>query len=296
MSIEPVDIYVKDAQPIPAAIAGVTVKVFSQNGSTVQGQNTTDTSGLAAFLLPDGTYSVRLYKQGVAFLNPFIIEVLSAPVAPQTNTFDLTGYPLTPPLVSDPRLCVAYGYFRTPSGAPAEGIDIHIINKFNPLSMDGAAVLSERVTVRTDMTGYVEVPLIRNAQYDVTVQGLNQLVRTISVPDAPNVNMPDLLFPVVSVVSFSPAGPYTVQVGQELVLTPTVTASDGQDLGLGIEDVVYRSSDTEVLGVFVSASTVTLRGIAAGSAQLTVTRQDNSIVRIPDTGVSGQPIAVTVTP
>lgn len=301
MSYESVDIFVKDTTLLRNPIAGVVVKVFSSNGVIVFGQSTTDAGGKASFLLPSGqTYSTRLYKQNVGFANPLMFEVLDpADLLPgQTNSFDMSGAILTPPTVTDPRLCVAYGFFRDPSGAPAEGIDLHFINKFKPLWMDGAAVMSEKVIQRTDNKGYAEVSLFRNAQYDVQIQGLHPYSRLIYVPDAPNVNLPDLLFPVVSSVSFDVGGPYELSMSgtNELVLVPTVLASDGRVLDkTAVDDVCYKSSDDSVMAVLWSSDNIVLRAIGPGTAQLKVERLDNSIVRIPDVGIAGQPVTVTVT-
>lgn len=293
MSLESVDVYIKDSlhgDPIP----GVIVRVYSSDGATFYTQVTTDAFGLAAFLLDsdNSPYQLRFYKLHVSLPNPKYITVLSAPVAPQTNVFDVVADLVAPPTATDPRLCTAYGFFRRPDGTPAANVDVHFIAKFKPLLLDGDAVVTERTTAKTDAKGYLQVNLIRCGQYDVTVQGIEDEQRVIAVPDAPNVSLPALLFPVVDRIDFSPVGPWAVAVGQEIQVTPTVYASDGNQVDSF--DVIWSSSDPSVLAVLPSGGVLTLRGVATGSASVLATRADQSIVRIPDTPIVGVPVAVTV--
>lgn len=298
MSYEAVDFYIKDTTPSRSPLAGVVVKVFSQDGRLVYAQSTTDADGHVGFLLQSGiTYQTRFYKFQVGFTNPQFFTVLPAPLPPgQSNVFDVKAEVLVPPTPLDARLCTAYGYFRDITGAPQSNVDIHFIAQFNPVWLDGAAVLKERVIIRTDEKGYAQVNLIRNGQYSVTIQGEEDVLRTISVPDAPNVNLADLIFPVVEKIVLNPPGPYTIRVGQELTVAVQVLASDGQNLGTGRGDVMYASSNPDVLSYTCSPVALTLIGVAPGTAALQVTRTDQSIVHIPDAGIQGQPLVVTVRP
>lgn len=294
MGYEPVDFVVKDSSPLHNPVEAVLVKVFSEDGRLVFDQSQTDASGHVGFLLASGfTYQARFFKRNVSFTNPRLFEVLAAP---ETNLFDIPAQIATPPAPTDPRLCTAYGYFRTGTGAPASGVDVHFIPKFKPLLLDGSAVLTERAIIRTDDAGYGQINLIRLGQYDVTVQGFEDYTQKITVPDAPNVNLPDLLFPVVASVAFDPPAPYALAVGAELVLSPTVVATDGEVLGgTALGDVVWGSSDRAVLAVMPAGDKITLRGLAPGSASILATRADYSIIRYPDLPISGQPAMVTVT-
>ena len=298
MGFSAVDVYVNDTSPTQSPVAGVTVKVLSQDGKLTYSLTTTDAQGHAGFLLPDSqTYQMRLYKFGVSFSQPVLFSVLAEPLAPgQTNAFDVAAVLVTPPVPNDARLCTAFGYFRDVTGAPQSNVQIHFIAKFDPVWLDGAAVVSERVVVSTDCRGYVQVNLIRNGQYECTVEGEEDITRTINVPDAPNVNIADLIFPVVQQVVTSPQGPFTIATGASLTIDLTFYGSDGENLGLGIGDVLFSVSDTTVLGyALVNPTGVTLIGIAPGTAQFIMTRADKSIVRIPDPGILGSPIVVTVT-
>ena len=294
MSFEPVDFYVVDTTPLALPIPGTVVKVYSQDGKQVFGQQTTDVNGVSSFMLPsDIPLQVRFYKQQVLIKNPQYLTVLQAPL---TNSFTITGELFTLPASTDPRLCMCYGFFRNIAGAPASNLDIQIIAIFDPLLLDGAGVLTERVTVRTDSKGYVEVPLIRNGQYGVVMEGFEDKTRTISVPDQLNVNLPDLIFPVVGSVSFDPPGPYSIPLGSSLTITPTVMATDGENLGLGTADVTWTADDQSIVSVSpIPPSTLILAGRVRGSTVLRATRNNRTIIRIPDPGILGNLVPITIT-
>ena len=174
MSYEICDFFVTDSTPVAAPVAGVTVKILSADGKTTYGQTVTTSSGVAAFLLPSGVaLQARFYKFQVGFTNPQLFTVASG----QTNTFTVTADILTPPVPLDARLCTAFGYFRDVTGAPQANVDVQFIAKFDPVWLDGAAVLKERISVRSDHNGYMQVNLIRNGQYNCTVSGEEDITR-----------------------------------------------------------------------------------------------------------------------
>ncbi len=299
MPFESVDFYVKDSTPAKNPVAGVVVKVMSPNGALVYGQQQTDGTGKASFLLPSENpqYQARFYKFGVSFKQPQLFSVLPSPLSVgQTNIFDAEAVVLTPPVPTDMRLCTAYGYFRDITGAPQANVEIHFIARFQPVWLEGAAVVTERIIRRTDAKGFVQVNLIRNGQYDCTVQGEEDILRRIDVPDLPNVNIADLIFPVVERIVTVPAGPIAMQKGESLELELHVMASDGNDLGIASGEVYIRSSDPNTVTFGMTPTGLRLTALEVGAAAIQFERADRSIVRIPDAGLSGQPVLVTVSP
>lgn len=294
MAYVPVNVKVVDSDPQQTPIAGVTVAVLSIDGRTVLTTAATDGFGVAEFLLDIGNYQLRFYKQQVNFRRAVAVQVLDTPAI---NDFVVSGQSFIPPICLDQRLCVGYGFFRDVTGAPAANLEIQFIAKFMPLWLEGAGLLSERRAVRTDKTGYVQINLIRCAQYDVVIQGYEDNIRQISVPDEPNVNIPDLVFPIVSQIVFNPAGPYSLVVGVDQVVTPTVYSSDENTLSAieVMSQVQWSVDDPTVAVVLPAAGTLTLRGLAPGSTTLRATRLDQTIVHIPDPGILGQPVPITVT-
>lgn len=293
MALEPVDILVTDDSLSQTPMSEVVVRVYDSTGTTFITQSDTGLDGIAAFLLnAPSNYQARFYKFATSFKQPQLIEVLEAP---ETNAFVVRAHAFTPPEATDARLCRCSGFFRGPNGLPAPNVDIHFITKFKPLLLEGSGVLTERLRKKTDQNGYIEVDLIRFGQYEVTIEGLEDCLRCIHIPDSPSTNLPDLLFPVVSRVLLDPPGPYNLGVGEERVVTPTVYSSDGRLLeGAAIEDVLWSSENVSVALVMALPQSITLRGVSAGVTNIVATRRDSSIVRIPDTPIAGQPIVITV--
>lgn len=290
MSIESVDILVVDTTLSANPLEGVTVKILTEDGTSVVAQPVTDVNGLVTQLLSTGIYQVRFFKFGVTFTTQ-LIEILPAVV----NQFKVRGEVYTYPQSTDTRICIASGFFRTPSGGLAKGVDVHFIAKFNPLLLEDAAIMPERVTQRTNKEGYMEVPLIRFGQYEATVEGMEDYLRVVCVPDAPAVNIGNLLFPVVDTINFDEVGPYTAAVGDELTLTPHIFSSDLNEITNLVSDVSWTTSDPS-LTVVANATTLTVKGTVAGVYELIATRRDTSIVRIPNTPIQGVPLTITITP
>jgi len=294
MSYVPVNIKIVDSDPQQTPIPGVTVAVLSFDGKNVLTLAVTDGFGVAEFLLNTDNYQLRFYKQQVNFRRSVAMQVQEPPAV---NDFTICAQSFIPPISLDQRLCVGYGLFRDVTGAPAANLEIQFIAKFLPLWLEGAGLLSERKSVRTDKNGCVQINLIRCAQYDVVIQGYEDNIRQISVPNEPNVNIPDLVFPIVSQVVFNPVGPFALKVGVDQTVTPTVYSSDENVLSMidMMSQVQWSTDDPTIAVVLPAAGTLTLRGLAPGSTMLRATRIDQTIVHIPDPGISGQPVAITVT-
>jgi len=276
----PVDFCIVDAisnRPVP----GVLVKVFGVDGKGIYGEMSTGDDGKASFLLfGDKRYQARVYKFGVGFRNPVFFDVSADPAL--CNRFTIPATLSSVSAASDPRFCMCSGVFRTPTGAAAVGLDIHFITKFRPILLEGAGVLTERVTVRTDSTGWVHVPLIRFGKYDVMLEGYEDTTREISVPDAPACNLPDLVFEVVDRVEFESAT-IEVPLGETITVYPKVYSSIGRLLEEAVRnEVSWRVDNTDAVSLAVQWDSLTLYGLATGSAVLTASRSDSSIVRIPD--------------
>ena len=291
MSWEPVDVYIKDQDDNP--IEGVLIKIYNQAGSLYYTNGTTDADGHVGLLLETLNYSFRFYKFKVSFEQPQLFTVLEAP---ETNVFDVQGSVIVPPEATDPRLCRASGYFRDINGGPKRYLDMHFISRFSPILLEDAGVVTERQAIRTDEDGYACIDLIRCAEYDATIQDMEEHQRKIRVPDRASVNLPDLLLARVGYVLFEEDGPYTVAVGGELLLTPSLFATTHVPLEPITLDAYWRSSDASILNVAIVGSQVRLRGVAAGAAQLLILRRDTTIIKIPDTPIVGQPVDITVTP
>ena len=262
-------------------ISGVWVKVMEEDGTGTYGESLTDSRGIASFLLPEfRRYQCRAFKFATIINNPAYIDVPAASLEPVQ--FIMTGTEITTPESTDPRLCMCSGYFRKPDGSPQKGLDIQIITKFSPLLLDGMGVVTERVIKRTDETGWVQVPLIRNGQYDVLLVGYEDTERQIDVPDMPSCNLPKLIFETVAIVEL-PSSPFHILQGDTVSFTPEVFTSIGRQLpGTAKGQVNWKVEDDQVATMTVEWTQLTFYGNAPGTTNLIATRADTSIVVIPD--------------
>lgn len=319
MAPETVKFYAVDQNNDP--ILGVLVRVFDAAGANFITQDTTvDVGGDAvAEVTLDGDdppieYTIRLSKTGVAFdgslgsdsKSPQLVEIYSPAAGSPTGTndFNIQGETFTRPVAVDPRLCRASGFFKNAVGKPLAYLDIKLVNQFKPAVVDGNAVLGERIDLRSDEDGYIEVDLYRGGIYLAWVDSVQtaemdpssaiSFSREMVIPDQSSANLIDLLFPVVSEVTFDP-DPVSLAVGADVEVEVEVKASDGRVLtGTALEDVVYTSADPTIASISVTATALTIHGEAAGTTEITAVRKDQTVVVIPNTGIEGSPLSVTV--
>lgn len=304
MALELVDIHIVTDDLVPADLDGVVVRVYDATGATLVTSGTTGSpaaAGHVEFTL-NGTaapaptvYQLRFYKSGVAIISPQLIEVYSPPSGSPTttNTFEVEAHVFTLPEAIDPLLCRASGYIVRPDGRPLKGCSMHFIFSGTPQKLDARGVLGERVSIKTDATGYVEIELIRNACYLATVVSDEDTQREVYVPDEPATNIMSLLYPLVVLVDWTP--PASMAVGTEVTLEPEVwTSADRLLEGTAADDLLYATDDPGIVAVLVSETSITLRAVAAGTTVLRVTRRDESVAYFPDTGVTGGETTITV--
>ena len=304
MAVELVDILLRDATPPNDPITGVSVFVYDSTGTTLITSGLTDGTGHVQFMLPGTaaptptTYQLRTYKQGISSPQPVYVEVYSPPAGSPTgtNNFRVDADVFVLPQSIDPHLCRVSGYIRGPDGRPKRGADIHFIYRFNPLIVDGAGVIGERVACRTDKDGYVQIDLWRNGCYRAIVEGNENVGRSIHIPDLPAANISYVLFPRVYGVTFTPPGPWVVGVGSQLVVNVQVQLTSGYVTNTTArEDVTYRlPSGDPTAAVQVFDDRIVFLGANPGTAALTVSRVDNSLSYVPDDPIVGTGNTVTV--
>jgi len=312
---ETVRVYAKDENDDP--LVGVLVRFFDDAEVFVT-QQLTALVGAEAYaeVTLDGDtvpidYTIRLQKTGVSFdgtlgddsKTPQSISVYSpASLSPTgTNNFEVQGQTYTRPAASDPRLCRCSGYFVDYRGQPLKNLEMHFIAPcfntnqppWNPLIVDEKAVLSTKIYAKTDSRGYMEIDLFRTGLYQVMVRGIETSNRLVTVPDAPSVNLVDLLFPVVGEVTFS-SNPVAVPLNDYVDLDVTVVATDGQVLVLSNNDVIFESQNLGVAIVQIVENKLRVMGSGVGSTTITARRADTSTVTIPTEPVIYTPLSVTV--
>jgi len=304
MPLETVEITVQDDQVVPQLVDDVVVRVFDQTGALLLTEGTTGSvdPGKVQFTLdgdvPPEIYQLRFYINGGAINSPQYIQVYSPAVSappPHANAFLITASMFELPTATNPRLCRVSGYVWGPDGRPRRGVDIAFIPCFRPLVVDGIGILGERVNCKTDKNGYVQVDLLRDGIYGATVESHENVSRQVVVPDRSSVNIMHLLFPVVVSVDVGVVSVISTIVGGSITLTPTIVASDYRTLcSPASEDVQYAVDDPSIASVVVNQNNIVINGLAPGTTSLRITRKDSSIVYIPDPGIDGAVVPITV--
>lgn len=267
--------------------------------NAVAGVFQTGEDGKASFLLPVGVYEVRAFHFGTDFGPPRTIALLEeAPEAAGApiNTYFLYGARFQPTDSLDPAICVAHGFFRTAGGLPAKNLDMQFTGKFTPMLVDGAAILPDKVVTKTNEKGWAFVPLLRGGIYHAVIEGAEDTVRTVYVPDARSWSLPDLLYPRIDRVVFTPSiGAVSMRVGEQMTTGAEVYASDGRKLASITDDAYWKVSDSSVLSMEVLTDRVVFRALKVGVAVVSVLRTDSSVPSLPAVVVGNTPVTVTVT-
>jgi len=282
-------------------VSGVNVRIFDETGAVFVTSGVTNASGYFQCDItgtPDPAptrYQVRMSKVGTTWTNPEYADVYD-PLPPLTvNNFNMYGnlHPLQP-AVGGARMCRVQGFLYDAGGRAVPNAIVKFINKFDPVYVDGVAVIAG-VEVESDATGWVDVELFRTGKYEAQVSGFHTHPDPIEIPDADSVGLAEVLWPIVSSVTWNPVAPWAVAVGGSLEVTPTVVTSSGVTLtGTANGDLNYESGDTSIARVSVDDDKVTIIGVATGATTLIITRKDEYNYRIPEVAVVGSGGAITV--
>jgi len=262
-------------------VDGVLVTLHPENGGPALASGYTGSAGLGLVFLGDraaGTYEVHVtptVEYTVEAGNLQAIEVIEG----DPQVFDVLLL-----LRNDveqnagENLCYCAGYFVDTYGRPFEGLTLRFSEERVPALLVSAentvGVLPKALIVETDGNGFAAVTLLRGCQYNVYVEGLQHIVRTIKVPDLTYSNLPDVVFPSVFAVLYETLDrndpEVTLQVGETVSLYVTTLYRSGLTED-GLEDVVLQYDDPSVATYDYdgSAYSIGITGVTAGTALLT---------------------------
>lgn len=291
-----VTIYTYDSADLTRGteLSGVSVLVFSEDGSSAIDSGTTDSSGEVVFELPDETYWVRFFKAGFSFPKKRSIEVDG------DGTYDVPGTNIdTRPAASRPDLCRVSGLIIGPGGQYLPNVSIECVLRDETRISAGMATGATKLNVATNANGRVEFDLIRGARYEVFVESYSDPIFVV-VPDAAAVGFTDLVWPYVAHVDLSDES-LDLTVGDTATVAFTSVLSNGWegDFPLSAEDPLVSSpvvsafsTDTSVARV-VQSDELEITAVGAGSCEITFVATFPEAYRLP--GIPSLPsIAVTV--
>lgn len=280
MAYHPVDVAVLQ-KSTGQGVAGVVVAIYSADGKMLYDRQVTDERGRASYLLYAATYSLRLFKPGFSAKQPVQLVVTDGqdPNVSIPQGFSVEGDVMSRSVPRDPRFCRCYGVFLTQEGSPKRRLSLEFIGDYGAVLLEGNALLPERAVHYTDDDGVACVDLLRCAIYSAQVGGSHE--RKVYVPDAPEANLVDVLFPVVDTVTF-PQEQVSLRVGEHLELSYTAYLSSGVKYEDYTGVLTWDIADSDVASITSSSKTICLYGRKRGSTEVTVRRNQPTITRIPD--------------
>lgn len=303
----PVSIVILSDDPSPVPVEGVVVE-FYDTDAVFQTSGTTDGDGTVVVTLPDETYDVLFYKQGVSILprQPQQIVVDSL----ESNTFQVTAHVRSLPESIDPIRCKVSGYIKGVGGGAA----IHrlIFEPVKTLMVMGSNVIApaSRIEFTSNNEGYFEFELLRDTKYCAYFLFPQDLFCTqpgklnVITPDAPAVELEDFLFPVPINFEFSET---TISLPVDPVpdesVEFTLSFSDGStretrnSLASPWAGVTLTNTDNTVVeACFLDGGILSLKALTPGTATITTVRTIPSTVLIdPLPDYTTNSIVVTVT-
>lgn len=214
------------------------------------------------------------------------------------------------PVATSAAFCRCSGFFVDSFGRPARGATLTFSESDFPqlLPLGGPTgsigVRPGFLSAVTDSDGWVSVDLLRSAKYYVTMAGYENTSWEVSVPDLSFAPIPDVLFPTVVRLEYAQSGntllptsapTLAVATGEEVTLT-LVTQYRSGARATGAVGISTSSSDANILEVSLTGDSIVVKGIAAGTATVEVTRSETqaSNKAIPEGTLQGT-LTVTVT-
>lgn len=304
MSLTAVTLNVTDNTiPTGLALEEVLVRVYSSDGTVFVTEGETDEDGSLSLDLEDATtYWVRFFKVGYRFASKLRIEVDSG----QGNTFTVEGVDLTTyPPATDPNLCRVSGSVLNAGGSPAPGVTFEFMLTGKPRVVGGRVMVASKVIARSDSDGDLDVDLVRNGVYDVIVEGHDDEVFRVKVPDYAYADVTDLIWPYVASLTFSEDS-LALSVGDTGTVTAVLTLSSrtvvpydlDNDESVKISDFATITSDDETVATISidEDGVITVTAVAAGTATISAELVDGATAECeptPTTTLSSVTVTVT---
>lgn len=207
-------------------------------GTTGLAPNQSGSVSLGA--LAEGTYEIHITPALPATLQEGSLQEIEVSGV-DTNVFDVLVDTSKLEPASDNHFCRCSGTFKDPYGVPVSYLRIHFTESALPqlIHYSGEdvnhAVIPKTASLATDTSGFVSVDLLRGHTYNVYMEGYENLLRTVEIPDLAAAPLPDVIFPTIASIE------YTHPVDGLLDSSaPTMTMTVGETVTLQLESV-HRS-------------------------------------------------------
>jgi hypothetical protein len=305
----PVTLLITDDSISQEAVADVVVRFYSEDGSTFVTQAQTDENGELTLDLEDATtYWVRFFKIGYQFESKLTIDVDSGA---SSNTFDIEAVDLEVlPPSTVPILCRVSGYVAGGDLTPRQGITFTFTLTGSPRVAAGRVMVLQDLVTVTDADGWLEVELVRGGVYDCVVEGQDDVVYRVKVPDRTSIGITDLVWPYLVELVYQQDGvdvtEVSVPVGETVEIDTYVRFSSGVVTPFKYDgDVGWREvsnyltlllGDSGIASQTISAGVMTITGNTVGETTITASVIPNiEAARLPEPTRTLPTLTITVT-
>lgn len=279
----------KDDDTPANVLEDATVKLYV-NGQLYR-QGTSDADGVVLFDdIPVGLHTAIVglpYRPGYAISNPYALLV----VADENVQFDFVLHRAVEP-TGNTWVCVCSGYFFDAAGELVDDASI----RFRPVGvanvMGPSGILGKEIGCPV-IRGYAEISLLRGAAYRVDIPWFRPDNWQVTVPDKISANLPDVLFPVLYSVEYSPAS-LSMEVGDTVKIDVTAVYKSGlRATGdvLGADWPVFFVVDNSASVQIIRGEDGRLeaRALHSGTARISALREDvdQPVQAVPDVWVGG---------
>jgi len=210
----PVHIFISTDDVPSTFLEDVLVQVYDSAGVILITSGTTDVNGMVEFLLEGAIayggqeYQLRLFKLGVSFQSPQYIQVVEPEDPGTPNDFDLYGHLLEGVGEAlDPRFCRLYTTLIHNDGTPISNGRVRLRLDRSPVALGPGSymVVAKGKDIYADANGVVFADMIRGGIYSVRIDGFEDYIFTVHVPDRARHELSKCLFVRPAQLSMSPA-------------------------------------------------------------------------------------------
>lgn len=309
-----VNVHIVDDQPSPSPIASVVVQIYALSGTLVT-TGTTDGNGIGSFSLPDGTYNLLFYKQGVSILprqpQQIVVSALAA-----SNTFLITGHVSAPPETTDPNRCRISGTLLGVDGLPVHDLRVSL-RPCPDFSVVAGNLVSpqSQLDVHPTHEGHFQFDLLRGLHYQAYLLGIDTFPQLgidpgrllVIGPPYPSMSLANLLFPLPVLVQFSQDSiSIPLAAGPDGSATlGTITYSDGSASGTDpssrtqqppFATLEYVYSDPTLFSIILSNGATQVTPYKTGTGTVTLTRRLPKSIFWPEPPTfASETLTVTIT-
>lgn len=288
----------------PQRIEGVLVEAYNNTTALFVTSGTTGAEGEVVFDVPNATYDLYFYKQGVSILPRQPQQVVVDSALP-SNLFEVSAHVRTLPETSDPLLCRVTGFVRGLGGQVSRDMELAIEARSELIVLSPNVVAPCAVQlIRPNSEGEFDFTLFRGVTYLVNIRtwhsflGQAPIVFTVQVPDLPAAEFHSLLFPIQTGVVLSQATlDLAVDGDWDETTEVTITWNDGSTrTSVPWSSLTLSASVEDIVEMGVRGDKLAIKPIAAGSTVLTLERNLKSkVVYDPIDTFTSDSITVTVT-